>query len=147
MGHVLRVWFEGMPAAIGWPGGGTLPYRGTFRSRGISILTRVIPIEVVFISDYSHYRYVLSLMFYFVDWSITLLWDYSPSIVPTAATQDCMTTLGLCSVASRSAHHCPIMSCLCHIRYLTLTISHHHYLQLPQVTATSRSRPAATPHG
>ena len=21
--HVLRVWFEGMPAAIGWPGGGT----------------------------------------------------------------------------------------------------------------------------
>ena len=23
VGHVLRVWFEGMPAAIGWPGGGT----------------------------------------------------------------------------------------------------------------------------
>ena len=23
VGHVLRAWFEGMPAAIGWPGGGT----------------------------------------------------------------------------------------------------------------------------
>jgi hypothetical protein len=23
VGHVLRVWFEGMPAAISWPGGGT----------------------------------------------------------------------------------------------------------------------------
>ena len=23
VGHVLRVWFEGMPAAIDWPGGGT----------------------------------------------------------------------------------------------------------------------------
>ena len=24
VGHVLRVWFEGMPAAIGWPGGGVI---------------------------------------------------------------------------------------------------------------------------
>ena len=39
VGHVLRVWFEGMPAAIGWPGGGTLgplspccPHRDVVRS-------------------------------------------------------------------------------------------------------------------
>ena len=54
MGHVLSVWFEGMPAAIGWPGGGTYVELVMLAGRShdpLSPLSRVNSTKIVIFSS------------------------------------------------------------------------------------------------